>query len=120
MYTIYPANHATAVLYITENIAHRLLPVSSAIAAMVAMHGKNSNINTKNAAAERGVKSRDAIIASGNPSSPSLLYSTPSVLTTNSFAGMLVIIPIVARQFNPIGCITGAIALPIIPMYECS
>ena len=57
--TIYPAIQATAVLYTIENSAHQRLPVSSAMAATVAMQGKNSSMNTMNAAAERGVKSPD-------------------------------------------------------------
>lgn len=54
---MYPAIQATAVLYMMEKSAHLRLPVSSAIAAIVAMHGKKSRMNTMNAAAERGVKS---------------------------------------------------------------
>ena len=72
-YTIYAAIQATAVLYTIENRAHILLPVSCAIAAMVAMQGKNSRMNTRNAAAERGVKSPDFFRSSVMLSSESLL-----------------------------------------------
>ena len=72
-YTIYATIQAMAVLYMIENSAHFLLPVSFAMAAMVAMQGKKSKINTRKAAAERGVKSPDAFRSSVTLSSESLL-----------------------------------------------
>ena len=72
-YTIYAATHATSVLYTIENSAHFLLPVSFAIAAIVAIQGKNSRMNTRKDAAERGVKSPDLFRSSVMLSSESLL-----------------------------------------------
>ena len=99
---------ATAVLYTIENIAHHLLFVSSAMLAMVAMHGKNSRMNIMNDIAERGVKSPETLMSSFIPSSEFPLYSTPNVLTTSSLAGMLVMIAVLARQLRPKGFITGS------------
>ena len=101
-----------------ENIAQPLLFVSSAMLATVAMHGKNKSMNTINAIAERGVKSPDAFMSCSIPSSVLLLYNTPKVLTTSSFAGILVSIAMLERQFNPKGSIAGSIAWPIMPMNE--
>ena len=70
---MYAAIQATAVLYTIEKSAHILLPVSCAIAAMVAMQGKKSRMNTRKAAAERGVKSPDFFRSSVMLSSESLL-----------------------------------------------
>ena len=102
-------NHATAVLYAIENMAHPLLFVSSAMLAMVAIHGKNNRMNTMNAIAERGLKSPEAFMSCSMPSSVLLLYRTPKVLTTSSFAGMLVSKAMLERQFNPKGSIAGSI-----------
>ena len=118
VYAIYPAIHATPVLYTMEKSAHQRLFVSSAIVATVAMHGKKSSMNTMNAAAERGVKSPEALRSSSMLSSESLLYSTPSVLTTSSLAGILVNIAMLERQFCPNGSRTGSMKLPIMPMNE--
>ena len=114
------ATQATAVLYTMEKSAHFLLPVSCAMAETVAMHGKNSSMNTRNAAAERGVKSPEFFRSPLMFSSESLLYSTPSVLTTSSFAGILVIMATLERQFCPIGASTGSTACPSMAMKEFS
>ena len=114
------ATHATAVLYSIENRAHFLLPVSCAIADIVAMQGKNNRMNTRNAAAERGVKSPEFFRSPLILSSESLLYNTPSVLTTSSFAGILVIMATLERQFCPIGASTGSTACPNMAMKEFS
>ena len=74
MYAKNASNHATAVLYAIEKMAHPLLFVSSAMLATVAMQGKKSRINTINAIAERGVKSPDAFMSCSMPSSELLLY----------------------------------------------
>lgn len=110
VYAMNANNHAMAVLYTIENIAQPLLFVSSAMLATVAIQGKKSRINTMNAIAERGVKSPDALMSCSMPSSELLLYSTPNVLTTSSFAGMLVSIAMLERQLSPKGFITGSIA----------
>ena len=110
-------SHATPVLYIIANRANFFFPVSSAIVAMVAMQGKNSSINTRNAAAELFVKSPDAMSDCERFFS-SLLYNTPKVLTTSSFAGILAISAILERQLSPNGSTSGSMAFPIIPMYD--
>ena len=74
MYARNASNHATAVLYAIEKMAHPLLFVSSAMLATVAMQGKKSRINTINAIAERGLKSPDAFMSCSMPSSELLLY----------------------------------------------
>ena len=108
-YTRNAASHATAVLYIIENKAHFFEPVSCAMVPIVAIQGKNSRIKTRNAAAERGVKSPDFFKSTVMLSSESPLYSTPNVLTTSSFAGILVIRAILERQFRPNGLSTGSL-----------
>ena len=110
VYTRKASAQATAVLYTIENIAHHLLFVSSAMLATVAMQGKKSRMNTINAIAERGVKSPDAFMSCSMPSSVLSLYNTPKVLTTSSFAGMLVRMAMLERQFKPNGSITGSMA----------
>ena len=83
----------------------------------VAMQGKKSSMNTRNAAAELLVKSPDATSDCERFFS-SLLYNTPKVLTTSSLAGMLAIKAMFERQLSPNGSTTGSMAFPIIPMYD--
>ena len=81
------------------------------------MHGKNSSMNTRNAAAELFVKSPDAM-SDWDRFFSLLLYNTPKVLTTSSLAGMLAINAMLERQFSPNGSTIGSMAFPIIPMYD--